>query len=144
MQQKSLGDYLIDKKCMLIVNVASYWPFAKKNYQSLVKLYQMYEKYGLEIVAFPCNQFLNQEPHSNESIKAYVRRQYGVEFPLMDKVCVNGKETHDVFKYLRSNTKELQSKQDPGAFLELPWNFCRWVVDKNGKVQMYMNPVVDL
>ena len=62
----------------------------------------------------------------------------------MDKISVNGKETHDVFKYLRSNTKELQSKQDPGAVLELPWNFCRWVVDKNGKVQMYMNPIVDL
>ena len=92
---------------MLIVNVASYWPFAKKNYQSLVKLYQMYAKYGLEIVAFPCNQFLYQEPHSNAAIKAYVQREYGVQFPLMDKVDVNGPDTHDVFKYLRSSTREL-------------------------------------
>ena len=63
---------------------------------------------------------------------------------MMDKVNVNGPDTHDVFKYLRSRTKELISKQDPSKVLELPWNFCRWVVDRKGKVQMYMNPVVDL
>ena len=62
----------------------------------------------------------------------------------MDKVQVNGPKTHDVFMYLRSNTKELISQKDPSKIRELPWNFCRWVVDKKGKVQLYMNPSVDI
>ena len=98
----------------------------------------MYEPYGLQILAFPCNQFLKQEPHPNHIIKRDASEKYGVKFPIMDKVLVNGPETHDVFMYLRSNTKELISKKDPTRLLELPWNFCRWILDKNGKVQMYL------
>ena len=62
----------------------------------------------------------------------------------MDKIDVNGSGTHDVFMYLRSNTKELISTKDSARILELPWNFCRWIVDKKGRVQMYLNPTVDL
>jgi len=58
----------------------------------------------------------------------------------MDKVNVNGPESHPVFQYLRGHTKELISKKNPSQMLELPWNFCRWVVDKDGKVQMYLDP----
>lgn len=60
----------------------------------------------------------------------------------MEKCQVNGPNAHDVFKWLRSNTPQLQSRKVPGRILELPWNFCRWVVDSNGKVQMYMNPTI--
>lgn len=62
----------------------------------------------------------------------------------MDKVLVNGPDANEVFKWLRSNTKELQSRKRPGQILELPWNFCRWVVDRQGKIQMYMNPTIQL
>ena len=108
-EEKVLGDYMKNKKCMIIVNVASKCPFAKKYFQSLTNLYQIYEPYGLQIVAFPCNQFRNQEHQMNHQIKKTVKQKYKVEFPIMDKVLVNGPETHDVFKYLRSNTKELIS-----------------------------------
>jgi glutathione peroxidase-family protein len=52
----------------------------------------------------------------------------------MDKCDVNGPDAHEVFQYLRANTKELISKRDPNQMLKLPWNFCRWVVDKDGRV----------
>ena len=62
----------------------------------------------------------------------------------MDKVHVNGPNTHEVFMYLRCSTKELTNYKDPSRVLEVPWNFCRWLVDSNGKVQMYMNPAIGL
>jgi len=62
----------------------------------------------------------------------------------MDKVHVNGEETHEVFKYLRGNSKELISKRDPNKMLKIPWNFCKWIVDKNGKVEQYLNPTIQL
>lgn len=62
----------------------------------------------------------------------------------MDKCDVNGENAHEVFQYLRANTKELISKRDPNKMLKLPWNFCRWVIDKDGKVQQYLNPTIQL
>ena len=62
----------------------------------------------------------------------------------MEKCFVNGPNAHDVFKFLRSNTPQLQSRKYPGRILELPWNFCRWVIDRNGKIQMYMNPTIQM
>ncbi len=62
----------------------------------------------------------------------------------MDKCDVNGPNTHEVFKYLRGNSKELISKRDPTKMLQIPWNFCKWIVDKEGKVQMYLNPTIQL
>ena len=62
----------------------------------------------------------------------------------MDKIDVNGPNAHSVFRYLRGNTKELINKKDPARMNQLPWNFCRWVVDRDGKIQMYLNPTVQL
>ena len=59
---------------------------------------------------------------------------YGVEFELLDKIEVNGDGAHPIFKYLRSNSKELTSIHDPDKTLQVPWNFCRWIVDKKGRV----------
>lgn len=95
-------------------------------------------------MGFPCGQFLNQEESTNEEIYKVSTTKFGVKFPLMTKCNVNGPDAHQVFKYLRSNTKELQSRKNPGKMLELPWNFCKWVVDKDGKVQMYLNPTIQL
>lgn len=62
----------------------------------------------------------------------------------MDKVLVNGPETHDVFMYLRANSPELISQQDPSRVLELPWNFCKWICNADGEVQKYLNPTLHL
>lgn len=105
-----------------------------------MELYKQYEDKGLQIIAFPCSQFLNQEPKPNSEIKRDVESKFGVSFPLMDKCDVNGPEAHPVFRYLRGNTKELISKKDPKKMLQIPWNFCRWVLDSKGKVQQYLNP----
>jgi len=63
---------------------------------------------------------------------------------MTDKIEVNGPGAHDVFKYLRGNTKEMINKENPTTVKLVPWNFCRWITDEKGKVQMYMNPTVAL
>ena len=102
-----MGDFMDGKKACLIVNVASQWPFAKKNYGQLVELYKRYSESGLQIIGFPSGQFLNQEEDTNEAIKKVSTEKYKVRFPLMDKCDVNGPNAHQVFKWLRSNTREL-------------------------------------
>ena len=62
----------------------------------------------------------------------------------MDKCKVNGDQTHPVFKYLRANSKELISVRDPTKILQVPWNFCKWILDGEGRVQMYMNPTIQM
>lgn len=73
-----------------------------------------------------------------------MRTKYGVEFPLMEKIEVNGENAHPIFMYLRQNTYELKSKKDPDRVLQIPWNFCRWIVDPQGRVLKYLNPSVQL
>ena len=70
-----------------------------------MNVYDEYKDYGLQVVAFPCNQFLNQEPGSSQEIKAYAREQMGAQFPLMQRCDVNGETAHNIFKYLRKNTE---------------------------------------
>ena len=62
----------------------------------------------------------------------------------MAKTKINGTDAHPLFKYLRSNTKELRSKKDPNLVLEVPWNFSRWLIDSKGKVHMYLHPAQDI
>jgi glutathione peroxidase len=88
----------------------------------------------LQIIAFPCSQFLNQESKPNAAIKRDINKRFGVNFPLMDKIDVNGVNAHPVFRYLRANTKELINSKDPNRMNAIPWNFCRWVVDRSGKI----------
>ena len=128
------------KKCALIVNVASQWHFARVNYAQLVELYDRYSDCGLQIIGFPTGDFRNQEEDTNEKIKKYTRENFKVRFPLMEKCNVNGPEAHEVFKCLKSNTKELQSPYNPDKVLNVQWNFCKWVVDDKGKVQKYIRP----
>ena len=94
-------------------------------------MYGKYKSKGFEILAFPCNQFGAQESGSNEQIKAFVKN-YGVTFPMMDKVGINGDGAADLFKYL----KEAKKVSGPEAFLgnDVKWNFGKFLVDKQGKV----------
>lgn len=85
-------------KTLLIVNVASACGYTDQNYKGLQQLYTKYGSFGLEIVAFPSNQFGGQEPGDEAAIKKFATEQYGVTFRLMSKVDVNGPDAHPIFK----------------------------------------------
>ncbi|KAF0897277.1 hypothetical protein E2562_035176 [Oryza meyeriana var. granulata] len=114
-------------KVLLIVNVASKCGLTNSNYKELNVLYEKYKGKGLEILAFPCNQFAGQEPGSNEEIEQTVCTRFKAEFPVFDKIDVNGKEVAPLYKFLKSQK---------GGFLGdgIKWNFTKFLVDKDGKV----------
>ncbi|KAJ4754356.1 Glutathione peroxidase [Rhynchospora pubera] len=114
-------------KVMLIVNVASRCGLTTSNYTELSHIYEKYKTQGFEILAFPCNQFGAQEPGSNSDIKQFACTRFKAEFPIFDKVDVNGPTTAPVYQYLKSHA---------GGFLGdlIKWNFEKFLVDKNGKV----------
>ncbi|XP_068664890.1 probable phospholipid hydroperoxide glutathione peroxidase [Aristolochia californica] len=114
-------------KVLLIVNVASKCGLTHSNYKELNTLYDKYKDQGFEILAFPCNQFAGQEPGSNEEIKQAVCTMFKAEFPVFDKIEVNGKDASPLYKYLKS--------QKGGIFGDaIKWNFTKFLVDKNGKI----------
>lgn len=112
-------------KVVMVVNTASKCGLTPQ-YEGLEKLYSKYKDDGLVILGFPCNQFAGQEPGGANDIEEFCQVNYGVSFPMMDKVDVNGSNTHPVFKYLKSEL---------GGFLtsRIKWNFTKFVIDKNGK-----------
>jgi len=120
----SLKDYA--GKVLLIVNTASKCGFTPQ-YAGLEKLYKRYQAKGLEILGFPCDQFAHQEPGSNEEIQTFCQMNYGVTFPVMAKVEVNGNNAEPLFKYLRSQTKELLGDA-------IKWNFTKFLINKEGHV----------
>lgn len=114
-------------KVLLVTNVASNCGFTASNYKDLVELYDKYRGKDFEILAFPCNQFGGQEPGSNSQIKDFTKK-YGVEFPVTEKVDVNGPNAHPFFKYLK--------EKGPKSFLgnDAKWNFEKFLVDRDGNV----------
>jgi glutathione peroxidase len=123
-EEKSLEDYR--GKVLLIVNVASKCGFTPQ-YKGLQDLYEKFKDQGLEILGFPCNQFLGQEPGSNEEIQDFCQVNYGVSFPVFAKIDVNGSDAHPLYKHL---TKEASGILG-GA---IKWNFTKFLVDRDGKV----------
>ncbi|XP_021648298.2 probable glutathione peroxidase 2 [Hevea brasiliensis] len=114
-------------KVLLIVNVASKCGFTQSNYKELNVLYEKYKNQGFEILAFPCNQFAGQEPGSNEEIQEVACTMFKAEFPIFDKIEVNGKNTAPLYKYLKS--------EKGGFFVDaIKWNFTKFLVNKEGKV----------
>lgn len=137
-------------KAMLVVNTASKCGFTPQ-YEDLQRLYDQYREQGFEILGFPCNQFMNQEPGTGEDIKGFCSLNYGVSFPLFDKVDVNGSEAHPLFKYLKANSpfKGLDLNHPTGKILdamlkekypeytvgnEIRWNFTKFLIDRQGNV----------
>lgn len=112
-------------KAVLIVNTATKCGLAPQ-FRGLETLHQKYKNKGLVVLGFPCNQFQNQEPETNESMQASCEINFGVTFQLTEKIEVNGKNTHPVFKYL---------KDELGGFLvkRIKWNFTKFLIDTNGK-----------
>lgn len=114
-------------KVMLIVNTASDCGFTPQ-YKGLQDLYQKHQAQGLEVLAFPCNQFKQQEKGSNEEIKQFCDLRFNIKFPLFSKIDVNGDNTHPLFNFLKS--------QAPGILgsTRIKWNFTKFLVNKEGKV----------
>ena len=108
------------------------------NYTQLVQIHQEFRDRGFEILAFPCNQFGNQEPGSNEEIMELAKTKYGAEFPIMEKCEVNGKTCSSVWNYLRINS-ELYDKKKKKA-KEIPWNFAKFLISADGQIIKYYSP----
>ncbi len=119
----NLSDY--KDKVLLIVNVASYCGYTKQ-YAGLQDLYETYKDKGFEILAFPCNQFGNQEPGTNEEIKNFCSSKFNVTFRLFDKIDVNGNNKSPLYKVLTDNL--VTGKSD------IRWNFEKFLIGKNGKI----------
>lgn len=116
-------------KVLLIVNVASLGTLTTQNYTELTELYTKYKDRDFEILAFPCNQFGNKEPNKLDAIKEWVTTKFpGAEFPLFDKVNVNGAHAAPLWNYLKA--------QKGGGMLgdSIKWNFAKFLVDKVGNV----------
>jgi|TARA_R110002033_G_scaffold102305_2_gene150240 glutathione peroxidase len=127
----SLSKY--KNRVMLIVNVASKCGFTYQ-YEGLEKLHEKYSSKGLSILGFPCNQFMNQEPGTNEDIKEFCSLTYQVKFDMFSKIDVNGDDTSPLYKYLKSSQSGLF-----GTGI-IKWNFTKFLVDRNGKVIKRYSP----
>ena len=121
---ENLQDYA--GKVLLIVNVASNCGFTSQ-YRDLQNLYSANQAKGLEILGFPCNQFGAQEPGSADEIQNFCSANYGVTFPMFEKIDVNGDSAHPLYAYLKD--------QAPGILgtTGIKWNFTKFVVSKDGQ-----------
>ncbi|MBO7651876.1 MAG: glutathione peroxidase [Bacteroidales bacterium] len=144
-------------KVLLIVNTASKCGFTPQ-YDGLEALYQKYKDKGLVVVGFPCDQFGHQEPGNNEEIAEFCRLNFGVTFPLMDKVEVNGENANPIFKWLYAEKPfagfgegetaqfmdQMLSNQDPNyaSNPDIKWNFTKFLIDRNGNVVDRFEPTV--
>lgn len=125
------SDQLIDfaafrGKKILLVNVASRCGFTYQ-YEGLEQLYQE-NKDNLVVIGFPCNQFLMQEPGSEEKIANFCAVNYGVTFPMTRKIKVKGRNAHDIYKWLTK--KKLNGLAD----IKVTWNFNKFLIDEDGQI----------
>lgn len=123
-EEKSLEDY--KGNVILIVNTASKCGFTPQ-FEGLQKLYEAYKDKGFVILGFPCNQFNNQDPGTDEEIDSFCRLNFGVTFPMFQKVDVKGDKAHPLFNFLTSEAKGFLSK-------DMKWNFTKFLINKQGEV----------
>ncbi len=146
-------------KVLVIINTASKCGFTPQ-YADLEKLYETYKARGFEVLGFPCNQFADQEPGTTDQVKSFCELNYGVSFPLFDKVHVKGPEAHPLFRELvAAKPFEGFDLSHPGgkmlhAFLSdsapasltddsIKWNFTKFLVDRDGQVVKRFESPVD-
>ncbi len=127
-QPTTLADYA--DQTVLVVNVASRCGNTPQ-YEQLEKLQQEYGDKGLTVLGFPCNQFLGQEPGTVEEIKEFCSTTYGVTFPLMDKINVNGRWRHPLYAELT------QVADERGTAGKIRWNFEKFVIAPDGSVKRF-------
>lgn len=130
-ETRSLGDYA--GKVCLVVNVASKCGLTPQ-YEGLQRLYDAYRERGVEVLGFPCNQFLEQEPGNHEEIAEFCSTNYGVTFPLFAKLEVNGPDRDPLYTWLTSQDSEPEGAGD------IKWNFGKFVVSKDGQVVARFEP----
>jgi len=112
-------------KLVLVVNTASHCGFTPQ-YAGLEKLYKKYADQGLVVLGFPCNQFGKQEPGNADDITQTCQINYGVSFPIFEKVDVNGPTAHPVFRYLQDELPGVLGKR-------IKWNFTKFLIGRDGK-----------
>ncbi len=120
-------------KTVMIVNTASKCGYTHQ-YEDLQKLYKTYKDSNFVIIGFPANDFLKQEPGSDEEIKEFCSLNYGVSFPMMSKITVKGKEMHPVYMWLTNKTLNKVSDS------KIKWNFQKYIIDKEGNLVNYFSP----
>ncbi len=130
-EKRTLADY--SAKAIFVVNTASECGFTPQ-YKGLEQLWQAYKDRGLMILGFPCNQFGRQEKGSNQEIAAFCEVNFGVSFPLFEKIDVNGEDAHPLYVYLK--------KQAPGVLgsEKIKWNFTKFLLSNQGKTIERFSP----
>ena len=121
----SLADY--QGKVLLIVNTASKCGFTPQ-FEGLQNLHKELGDKGFEVLGFPCNQFLSQDPGDEDAISQFCSLNYGGSFPMFAKIEVNGEGTHPLFRFLKKEAKGLMGSE------KVKWNFTKFLVDSNGQV----------
>ena len=151
-KEVSLAEY--QGKVILIVNTASECGFTYQ-YEGLEALYKKYQDKGFVVIGFPCNQFLGQEPSSNEEVHEFCKLRYGVTFPLSQKVEVRDENAIDLYKYLIKEKGFIDKNyHEKAAFLdkiyddvladdEIKWNFTKFLVDQKGNVVKRFEPYIE-
>jgi len=149
----NLKDY--QGKVLLIVNVASKCGLTPQ-YEGLEKIYEKYKNKGFEVLGFPANEFLAQEPGSNEEIANFCTMNFGVQFPMFEKIVVKGQSQHPLYSYLTETKTETITKPN-GSLLEklkskgllsdkandIKWNFEKFLINKKGEVVARFSPELD-
>ena len=148
----SLSDYR--GKVLLVVNTATGCGFTPQ-YEGLEALYAKYRDKGLEILDFPCNQFLNQAPGTDEEVANFCKVKFGTEFPTFAKIDVNGKNADPLYTWLKENAPDENADEKVGALKKklaelaqsvtgknIMWNFTKFLVDREGNVVGRFAPTV--
>lgn len=121
-------------KVLLVVNTASECGFTPQ-FAGLEELYEKYRDRGFAVLGFPCNQFGEQEPGSAEQIGAFCQKNYGVTFPMFEKIDVNGDAAHPLYKWLKQSAPGVLGSE------RIKWNFTKFLIDRNGQVKERYAPV---
>lgn len=131
-EEVSMEEY--KDKVVLAVNTASKCGLTPQ-FSELEQLYKEYKEKGLEILGFPCNQFANQDPGTNEEVNQFCQLNYGVTFTMFEKIDVNGDNAHPLYKFLTSQAKGVFSSK-------IKWNFTKFLIDTEGNVVKRYAPTV--
>ena len=123
--EASMADY--KGKVLLIVNTASKCGFTPQ-FEGLQVLHEELGDQGFEVLGFPCNQFMNQDPANEDAISQFCSLNYGVSFPMFAKVDVNGDGAHPLFQFLKREAKGLMGSE------KVKWNFTKFLVNRDGQV----------
>ncbi len=145
-QQKTLYDFKVTSiegeeyalsqlkgKKVMVVNTASKCGLTPQ-YEALEKLYKEYGNEKFTIIGFPANNFLSQEPGTDEEIKEFCTKNYGVSFPMMSKISVKGDDIHPLYQWLTKKT------QNGVVYADVSWNFQKFLIDEDGKVVKAISP----